>query len=188
MSHINHEKRLIFVHIPKVAGTAISNSSLVGGGNGHAGADVLVPKHPDYFSFAFVRSPYDRLVSAYHAAKQHAVTWQQVGNMPFPDYIKALRDNENLIGPHTRNMRSFVCDKAGNLLVKFVGRYERLGFDWHLLSDEPLRQFNTSKHAKWWTYYTPELLEVVEQVYADDFEFFGYERLSSRARQHRRPR
>lgn len=188
MSHVNHEAKLVFIHVPKVAGTAISNSKLVGGGSGHAGADVLCVKHPEYFSFGFVRSPYDRLVSAFHAARQHAVKWQKLGDLTFGKFVEALRENENLIGPHTRSQWTFLCDKKGELLVDFVGRYERLAFDWHLLSDEPLKVRNNSKHQTWHTYYNPRLMQIVENVYAKDFELFGYEPLSGYVRQHRRPR
>lgn len=72
-----HDKyKCIFIHVPKVAGSSIerviyqTDKWLVG----HVKASDYMKfdkdKFDSYFSFGFVRNPYDRVVSAYHYLKK----------------------------------------------------------------------------------------------------------------------
>ena len=67
---VNNQHKFIFVHVYRTGGTSIDKAF---GGNNHKGgthtALETVPNWKDYFSFAFVRNPWDRVVSAYHMHK-----------------------------------------------------------------------------------------------------------------------
>ena len=62
------EQNWLFIHIPKTAGTSISQA-LFGSDFGHCTVDhyeIFSPKRfHNYFKFAFVRNPWDRFLSAY---------------------------------------------------------------------------------------------------------------------------
>ena len=67
---INHNKKYVFVHIHKTAGTSISINMLKSGGikykNKHSFITELENEYKNYFKFSFVRNPWDRLVSWYN--------------------------------------------------------------------------------------------------------------------------
>lgn len=62
---INHERRFVFVHIPKTAGMSIYEALGVDRGFGHLRLHDHPAYDPSYFSFTIVRSPWDRAVSTY---------------------------------------------------------------------------------------------------------------------------
>ena len=83
---ICHNKKCIFIHIPKTAGTSIEQFIkdndrnpiiLLGVRNGrsmhHFSALEIKSLFPDlfkkYYKFSFVRNPYDRLLSEYYWCK-----------------------------------------------------------------------------------------------------------------------
>ena len=63
---VNDNLRFIFVHVPKTAGQAIHRSLPRPRQNPWP---THTPRHEvkqDYFSFGFMRNPWDRMVSLYH--------------------------------------------------------------------------------------------------------------------------
>ncbi|MBF7049372.1 sulfotransferase family 2 domain-containing protein, partial [Campylobacter volucris] len=71
-----HDKyKCIFIHVPKVAGTSIervifqTNTWLVGHVKAIDYINLDKDRFNSYFSFGFVRNPYDRVVSAYYYLK-----------------------------------------------------------------------------------------------------------------------
>ena len=107
----------------------------------------------------------------------------------FDEFIARLPDRIQQKGwlfrrVHFHSQAYFLCDKAGKVMVDFVGRYESLGRDWRHVLDKlgvqaELPHRNPSQHQAWPEVYTPETLRVVNQVYAADFDTFGYERWES---------
>src|SRR5699024_6551715 len=69
-----NRQRIVFIHIPKAAGTSIAGL-LYGKRNGHLKAEYVKKQlgeaaYAEKFSFSVSRNPYDRLVSAYNFARQ----------------------------------------------------------------------------------------------------------------------
>jgi len=68
----------------------------------------------------------------------------------------------------------------GEQFVDFVGRFENLDSDWKYICKQigckqtRLPRKNSSSHAHYSESYTPELKELVAELYADDIELFGY--------------
>jgi len=167
MSVFNREHDVVFVHIPKTAGTSMEKCYFLGG-SGHTEIHKYVnqPGFDDAFKFAFVRNPWDRYVSAFYHF-----------------FGKDGRPFE--IGMHTGRhfwpMHPYICNRSGELLVDFVGRFENLLLDWEhvcaMVGIEPvtLPWHRKNGHPPYKECYTQEQWDWVAKNYAQDIEMFGYQ-------------
>jgi hypothetical protein len=130
-----------------------------------------------YFSFAFVRNPWDWQVSLYtYALKnpshfQHDFTNKLDG---FPAYLDWRCAND------IHFQKDFIYSQDGKLLVNFVGKYEHLDADFREVCGRigisaSLPRLNISKEKPYQKYYTPETVELVRKTFAPDIEAFGYD-------------
>lgn len=187
MSIINRVWKHVFVHVPKVAGTSMERLPYVGG-NSHETARHLLPiaaKYGPFWSWGFVRNPYDRLVSVHAAMLQHSTRYP--GAPPdFREYVRWIAERnrfQKLL--HSRPMVEFLCGAEGQILVDFVGRFEQIAPDWETVCGKigvphkPLPHRNASRHPPWQECYDPETLATAGELYAADFATFGYDRLGA---------
>lgn len=129
------------------------------------------------YKFAFVRNPWDRLVSWYvyilrdtHHHRHARV--RQAGS------FEAFARSE-LARPR-RSQWWMLERRNGELGVDFVGRFERLEQDMAAICTrigvpyEPLPRANVSTREPYQGYYTPELVELVRRHWAREIEAFGY--------------
>ena len=138
----------------------------------------------DSFSFAFVRNPYDRLVSAYHFIKERKVDHRKNRHIfrfitecgDFPTFCMRLKNiNHVVLDPQYK----FICD-GEKIIVDFIGKYENLHEDWKSLLDKlkvpymPLPTARKSSHKDYMSYYTEEAKQAVGEFYKKDFEILGY--------------
>jgi hypothetical protein len=128
------------------------------------------------FKFAFVRNPWDLLVSSYHYLKSKPMHRRSrlVRSLPsFADYVEYEIRRGQLL--QTR----LVCDRQGRLLVNFVGRYESLASDFEFICrqigiDATLRRVNATVRGDYREHYPPPLAARVAEAFAPDIERFGY--------------
>jgi hypothetical protein len=183
--------RCIFVHIPKTAGSSITQA-LFGAPSRHVPYFVYQRANPikfhRYFKFAFVRNPWDRLVSTYFFLREGGLNWQDrqwsernlAGYGDFGSFVRGWLTPENAYSwIHFMPQSHFICNQAGDLMVDFVGRFERLTDDFDvvarrlgLAANLPLT--NQSEHAPFAAYYDSETRDIVRLVYSRDIEAFGY--------------
>ncbi len=136
-----------------------------------------------FYKFAFVRNPWDLMVSMYHfilrepkAAKHDQV--KALGS--FDAFVEwAVKEPEPFPKGITRLQKEMLTDSEGNLLVDFVGRYETLHRDFAAICekvriDNTLPHLNRSQHLDYRTYYTPETRRLVEESFQADIECFNY--------------
>jgi len=129
------------------------------------------------FKFAFVRNPWDRLVSRYSYLlrnTEHPRHKLVNGMKGFEEYVAWEIDRDKMF-QHT-----YVTDTDGSWLVDFVGYYERLHEDFgracaRLGVRAELPRANTSSHRDYRTYYTPATRELVARHFERDIELFGYD-------------
>lgn len=205
---ISSQKKFIFVHNPKVAGSSIRGSlqkyqnrllmKLYGGlakskhGDtyfGHLSAfqikQISLPFLFDtYYKFGFVRNPWDREVSTYTfilGLKSHPdVDLPKVQKLSFKEYLH-WRINERY-----EPQKPFFYDHKGNLLVDFIGRFEDLAADFSVVKkrltlDTDLTFLNKSKKRKskrFIDFYDEESLETVYDAFREDCDFFNYKKPS----------
>lgn len=156
--------------------------SFVGGEGHQTYSDFADRVNEETFSWAFVRNPYDRIWSTFHAAKQHGGVKRPNLKDSFLEMLRDIADGVPVVLPHQRPQVDFICDDDRNILVDFVGRFEHIEHDWCsvlqilIMGFVELPHENKSEHGDWIDYFSesPESTLLVEQIYADDFETFGY--------------
>jgi hypothetical protein len=191
MALVSDTARFVFVHVPKTGGTSIRKALARYGTDvyfeqssttKHLRAQEILSEHPtvpfqDYFTFAFVRNPYDLLVSF----------WTYKMENPFhPDYVHVaeLGSFERWVEHHVRQpgmaQSCFTHDVSGNQLVDYVGRFENFAHDVETIVTKlgcdiaSVPHVNTSDHGVAEDLFTPRIRAVVAEAWRDDFSNFGY--------------
>ena len=129
-----------------------------------------------YFKFAFVRNPWDRLVSEYEFIRRRPDHGRhsKVIKMDFEKYIVYQSNRKDA---HQVNM---LADKNGKVLMDFIGKFENLHEDWNRVTDKLGIENKTLSHRKkanikdYDSYYTPETRALVGELWKRDIEAFGY--------------
>ena len=207
---ISHRHKCIFVHINKTGGTSIESwfgTSYTSGAktyktNKHQIARKMRKQFPaewkSYFTFSFVRNPWDKEVSDYYFCKNHKYRIQaQTISEYFQKLAKSRRSMWN------SNQLHWLCDGNGKQIVDFIGRFENLQEDFNIvcdrigvlrsklphclrggalgpgdmkkLSDRGVTSDTRDSKKPYWEYYNDETRKIVAEKYAKDIEYFGYE-------------
>lgn len=209
----------LFVHVPKVAGQSIEDVFLQRAGlnwqtrapfllKANANPDVGPPrlahltaleytelgyldkaKFASLYKFAFVRNPWRRILSEY-LYRGYQCSFKQFLLHQFP----TPKDDNFMTGDdlyrHVIPQGEFLCDKQGNLLVDFVGRFETLNEDFSAVSKTitgeslslphknkttpKLSRFFKAKPKRFEDYYCEKTQAFVADYYAQDIELFDY--------------
>lgn len=138
-------------------------------------------RYRDYFSFVFVRNPFDLLVSLYFYISQTKVhkDYQKVINMNFTRFASWY------LSTNPPRQVDFVIDPVSNeLIVDYIGRFETLNEDMAYIkgklgiaTDRGLQHRNPSKNRKsknYKEYFDSATIELVSIYFKDDLEFLGY--------------
>jgi hypothetical protein len=189
---------VVFIHVPKAAGTSISEA-LYGRFLGHVrAADVKRWASPAVRSLPFVgvtRNPWDRLVSAYRFVRRGGgVGGANAGGVWRPEQYQipqfetferfitewlSRRDPKKLdyvFQPQSQ----FLCDDKGGIIVDHLGRFEDLESTSDYLRQalptlSPISQSNRSgAPVDYRGFYTPKLADLAGSIYREDVARFGY--------------
>jgi hypothetical protein len=196
---LSRQKKFLFVHIQKTGGTslhqalqsAIPDLETFRGTHDHAAwaRPHLAAEWGSYFKAAFVRNPWDRLVSWYSMiagqSEDPYCLWKYVRERAssFEEFLDRCIDTiEDIDGTKSFlfNQLDYLSDGHGRLLVDFVGRFEYLAYHTdrlfeHLGLEAPnLPHARRSQHRHYSTYYTERTRQLVEERYRHDIDYFGY--------------
>lgn len=200
--------KVICFCVPKCANTSIKRAfmqMLNRTGNPHGQGQfrtiskwTAAYKYRKFFKFAFVRNPYDRLVSCYQnkiADPRFHYPFARFGfhaNTTFREFIETIvKYPDFLADQHFRSQayELVITDdvKEPWVVPDFIGKVENIGPDWeHVIKEvykisgrrlPKLPRENVDKaHGKpWEDYYDHYLRGLVQKRYAADFEVFGYD-------------
>ena len=195
-----HIRKIIFIHIPKTAGSSIEHLlrdegkyelDFIGVRNGRSthhymGIElklILKELYPTYYKFSFVRNPYDRLISEYF--------WCRINNVghkfnktfdEFLDYVEDVIKNKKFFKPiendHFIPQYSFLFFN-NKLLVNNIFKYEDIETVAPLIKKRlkiktSLQHLN--KSVKNEITLTQEQKDRIYNLYKIDFETFNYEK------------
>lgn len=197
---VSHSHKCIFIHIPKCGGTSVRDTlkPLISGEASHSHCCASSFNDLDlggYLKYSFVRNPWDRFLSAYlylkaGGARTHFDSdWDdEIIEVLKIDQSKNFADwvsSESTVqeakerGQHFR-AQSFYLDAP----VDFIGRFESLSEDFEVLCNKinlgkiSLPHKNKTKQncrrQPYYNYYTYSSQSLIEELYKDDIENFGY--------------
>ena len=203
---ISHEYKCIFIHLPRVGGTSVENWICgddwwnVDRPTKHLLASQAKEIYKDYwdeyFTFAFVRNPWARMVSMLKYSKCYGVRYQPSRFQPFFGGLDINRYQKrygtDLVLEHDHRFydrADLISDRHlrgqvyGNLLdeeLDFVGKLEDFTEDCKRIQEilgiekEMTHQVEKSSTGKYQDYYSLRTRKRVEAMYAKDIEHYGY--------------
>jgi len=162
----------------------------------------LNEEYQEYFKFAFVRNPWDRLVSCYFQ-KLWDVEKADLGNpglklpgredsrlykgMPFAEFVQAVSEiPDSKANPHFRSQHKTICgpERDKPLMADFVGRFENLRADFSVVAERigagqklqlpHLLRSRSRKSRSYTELYDSRLRNLVHERYQEDIEIFKY--------------
>lgn len=137
-----------------------------------------------WFRFAFVRNPWDRMLSLYSFLKARPADRLPEARMlaDFSEFVRRAEQGEGWItGLHSmRPQADFTTDERGRPALDHIGRFETFDEDIARIGERlGLRirtpHLNRSEHAGYREVYDPASRDAVGRLFADDIERFDYE-------------
>lgn len=193
---ISHSLPCIFVHIPKCAGSSINQQLELKsvGFSGHSPMSYH-SEYPDYFSFTFVRNPYDRIVSAYKYFrklkeghrwyKRNSIISDAANQMDFKEFVNHIPDFMNLMKREEGSFESGIHFQPFHYFIDqpidFIGRFEDIQQDYatilsHLkLPAKPLPKTNSTNNLNYQQLYIEETKKLVYNIYKEDIYKYNYQ-------------
>lgn len=193
---VPEDKDFLFIHIPKTGGTAVTNALGLDAG-WHPKLEEFFACDPvraaEAFKFAFVRNPWDRLVSSFHYTVERSdslaeIKWRDhwfSGCHDFECFLRRLGGSYRfrravLLHPMFEPQLNFVIHK-NKLALDFLGRQESFCSDLLevakriRLPDPSIDRHNTSRRGHYKKYYSEEWqIDLVWDMYGGDARAFGY--------------
>jgi hypothetical protein len=198
---ISDSHRALFVHVQKTGGVTLTNvlkaqlDDVRSVEKRHAPLRRILAKEPalvDYWTFGFVRNPWDRMVSWWSMIENWRDwsdrkgidlddRWNPFwrGSSAYTSFGQFVLEGTEAYPRLRRNQFSYL--NAGARHADFVGRTENLDADArsvleHLgLDHSSIGHDNRSKRVTYREYYTPETRDRVGEIFAKDVVEYGYD-------------
>jgi len=190
---ISNKHKGIFVHIPKNGGTSLKAKFSDLEGEYHLPAKILKNRYSgkwdNYYTFTFVRNPFDRLVSIFHYYRDNNESTnkhiKQIMLKTFKEFcINYISDTPQKwttgwLGGEYMLQKNWVTNDKGEIIVDFIGCFENYTEDSKIILDRfgithNIQHLRRSNHKPYQEYYDDELRELVEGKLKEDLEFFNY--------------
>lgn len=201
---VKGRRNFIFVHIPKTAGTSISvkikSKKFFGTSfkpHTHATLleikDFLGPKFDNYYSFSFIRNPWERMHSLYYFLCYKEIYKDKGEDWDQEEFIKKgfkwwLMEHEwwapalkrQGLCAQKRSQSDYLIDQTGGIAVNDIFTYENLNNDLLTLSkkiklDLPNLTYEKKLNRKdYKEAYCSESIDFISTYHKKDIELFNY--------------
>jgi chondroitin 4-sulfotransferase 11 len=204
MEFVNSQKGVLFVHIPRTAGSSLVKILFRELDNFHTLSvnrrkenhkylkDYSQKFRDNNYIFSFVRNPWDRVVSSFlhlnsnisnNEDIQDKIKYLENYNGNFTKFVKNAFNEEEIFNcVYFKPQNEWICDEEGKILVDFLGRYENLEEHISVLSrilkiELGSRFFGEGLFPKgnYRNYYNKKTKSIIERVYSKDIKIFNYE-------------
>jgi hypothetical protein len=203
---LSHDKKFLFIHVPKTAGTNVRNWLLSqtenkenfwwwdksGTDRAHLHCnniskyiDVSKIQYEQYYIFGFVRNPYHRIYSAFKEVKWKGPCKDHSFESILRLFLAKQRINE--LPVHFQPQVKFL--KYATQVYKYELLYESVGNISTYLKIEPLKlSFEKKTHSyTYFEHYSQAMIDIINITYAEDFEKYGYYKIPERISKFRFP-
>jgi len=149
----------------------------------------------DYFVFAFVRNPWDLVLSKYYWWHKTDAKWnddaqkekQKIMSMSFTEFARTIQGSYNQTMSYslsTEKIQEDSTEPCEKINLNFIGKFENLQEDFfkvcdalklpriHLPNANPSFELRNGKNYT--HFYTEESRDIIADVYKKDIELFGY--------------
>ena len=204
---LSNTKKFVWFRVPKVASRTMiyffdQYKVIDVGFPPHVSGDHGYGKEYDsnwnsYFKFAFVRNPFDRLLSAYYdkVVNKHDIPfYDKFRNLSFKEFVLQISKidlnnlNRCVVDRHITPQNLIIPNKDN---LSFIGRIEQFKIDFEFVCGKigleykfdyevgrnhrkTSENLNKTKHKHYTEYYDDETKQIVAEKYAKDIEYFGY--------------
>ena len=199
LKFISHSHNFIYFEVPKTGSASLLDIFAEYASITRLEGRYEFLDYPDYVKCAFVRNPWDRILSCYlnkikkdenfenenfvngvmRKFKKYNVFY---AGMPFNEFLTAVENipDEIADGHFASQYRRLVMD--GKIVINYLGRFENykqeatrflrmVGIN----NEIKFRRINRSRNRKLYQeYYDDETRKIVEKRYGEDIEYFGY--------------
>ena len=183
--YVDEKQKLIYFNVPKCASSSLRDLFF----NSDNSYSMKNPEQnlEQYFKFSFVRNPWHRMVSNWKmfTTKQgrikqlKAMTNKDMAHfMEFENFVRFAKENKN---HHWQPQFLYHPED-----LDFIGKLETIDDDLNHIFDHLGKERTQVKHlnktntkaddsTSYTRYYTPSLIDLVGNMYAEDVKRFGYE-------------
>jgi hypothetical protein len=187
---ISHNSKIIFIHIQRTGGSSIINllkhhqgdniEIIAQHGNARSEENYLLDAYPQYFTFSFVRNPWDRILSWYlliNKESQEKIEQEKIKFERFLNMNLAFKPND----PHFHyNQFDYISNTNGELITNKIYRFEH--YDKEIQDLQKTLHFpvieahkmNTTWNRDYRNYYTKNSQELIAEKCKKDIEYFNY--------------
>lgn len=195
-SELFRQAGVVFVHVPKAAGTSIATEVYAGHVGHFSIRNILEACPPDVLElprFTIVRNSWERAVSAYEFVRsgsgfggntakiRNASSYQREDCATFDRFVRSRLINHDVdrLDHVFRRQVFYTSMKDGTMPFDHIGYVDSME-DTEVWLSEALGRLikfghhNVSKKAAWRDYYTPDLVNIIGDLYHDDIQAFGF--------------